>query len=112
MNLLALRTVLFISVTLILSSCSVPQDNLSAKESRMSEELLRSQVLRYKAKAEKDIALMAEFCAEYAPLDSPYTPEMRAAMSTALAALAEDENTRGYVFDFTTNPSLARTRLH
>ena len=87
----------------LLSGCSTPryQGGLTAKESRMSEELLRSQVLRYKAEAEKDMSEMAKFFDQYAPLDSPFTPEMSVAISTALAALAKNEDMRGTMFDYT-----------
>ena len=86
----------------LLAGCSAPhsQTGLSAKESRMSKELLRSQVLRYKAEAEKDLTQMAKFFDQYTPLESPFTPEMAAAISTALAALAENEDMRGTMFDY------------
>lgn len=40
--------------------CSTPPESLNAKESRMNEELLRSQVLRYKAEAEGKTEEIAE----------------------------------------------------
>ena len=62
--------VLVLFLTSFLSGCSIPQDNssLSDKESRMSEELIRSQVLRYKADVEKqqaEIARLSQKCPEY-----------------------------------------------
>ena len=89
-----------------LSGCSTPhhQTGLTAKESRMSKELLRSQALRYKAEVEKDLAEMAKFFFQYGPApDAPFTPEVSAAISTALAAMAEDRETRGSMLDFSTN---------
>jgi len=86
----------------LLCSCSTPQyqSDLSAKESRMSEELLRSQVLRYKAEAEKDLSVMAKFYAQYSPADAPFTPEISASISTALAVLAENKGMRETMIDY------------
>ena len=92
-------------ILIILSGCSSQHDHsgLSAKESRMSKEFLRCQVLYYKAQAEKDLAEMAEILYQYALPDAPYTPEVTAAISTALARLAEDDISRGIMTDYTSN---------
>lgn len=87
------------------SGCSSTQTNsgLSAKESRMSEEFLRCQVLFYKAQAEAELAEMAKILYQYAPFDAPYTPEVQATIETALARLAEDGVSRAIMVDYTSN---------
>jgi hypothetical protein len=97
--------VIGLSLSFFVLGCTPPQNNsgLSDKESRMSEELLRSQVLRYKAEAERDLSVMAKLFSQYAPVDSPYTPEISASISTAFAAMAEDRDTRNMIVDFGTN---------
>lgn len=90
-----------VSMCFLLCGCitSNSQTGLSAKESRMSEELLRSQVLRYKAEVEREMAtiqpMMAaipqSFFDTLAPADSPFTPEISASIATAFAELAEND---------------------
>ena len=84
-----------------LSGCSTPPEPLTAKESRMSEELLRSQVLKYKAEVEKELSEMDDFFSQYgSPLDTPFTPEIVASISTALATLVEDREMGGTMINY------------
>lgn len=58
--------------------------SLESKAARMSPELLRSQVLRYKAEVEKETETVDEFYAKWAPVDSPFTSDTAKAISDAL----------------------------
>ena len=88
-------------VVSLLSGCITSQNNtgLSDKESRMSEELIRSQVLRYKAEAQIEMATMNQIFNQLAPADAPFTPEVSASIAAAFAQMAP-ENYPGGIQDY------------
>jgi hypothetical protein len=78
-SIISLTSLILIS---FLSSCSMSKEPLGVKESRMSEELLRSQVLRYKAEVEEqniEINKLSDECpVSYRnyPENIPFTPQL------------------------------------
>jgi hypothetical protein len=82
------------SMACIFSGCTAtkPDSSLAAKAARMSPELLRSQVLRYKALVEEaenseQRKAMAEIFNTFAPPDEPFSPKSAASISKALAEI-------------------------
>jgi hypothetical protein len=82
----------------LLPGCAAWQKGtgLSGKESRMSDDLLRSQVLRYKAQAEIEMATMNQLLSQLAPADAPFTPEAAASVQTAFAQMVPTNHPEGF----------------
>ena len=81
-----------IAMACLFSGCTPTNSSssLKSKAARMSPDLLRSQVLRYKALVEKDAEeFHKEVFKDFAPIDPPYTPEVTASINTAMAEYVE-----------------------